>query len=153
MWQIRPDDLSSPAVHDLLAAHLAHMHSQTPAESVHALGLEQLQGADTAVYTAWDGPSLAGMGALVRLNANDGEIKSMRTADAARGKGAGRALLRHLIDAASAQGMTDLWLETGVEDGFVAARNLYLSEGFVECDPFGSYTDDPLSVFMTRRLG
>lgn len=152
MWQIRPDDLSSPAVRDLVAAHLAHMHSQTPAESVHALGLAQLKGPDVTMYTAWDGTVLGGMGALVRLDAVDGELKSMRTTDAARGKGAGRALLRHLMAAASARGMTDLWLETGVEDGFIAARSLYLSEGFVECGPFGSYTDDPLSVFMTRRL-
>ncbi len=35
---------------------------------------------------------------------------------------------------------------------FLAARTLYASEGFTECEPFGSYRPDPASTFMTRPL-
>lgn len=152
MWQICPDDLSSEPVRALIAEHLAHMHSQTPAESVHALDVEALQRPGVTMYAVWDGEILGGIGALQRLDAVNGELKSMRTTDAARGRGAGRALLRHIMDAARAEDITSLWLETGVEDGFIAARNLYASEGFVECGPFANYAADPISVFMTRTL-
>jgi len=34
---------------------------------------------------------------------------------------------------------------------FEPARQLYARAGFTVCGPFGDYTDDPNSVFMTRR--
>lgn len=152
MWHIRPDDLTGDAIRALVLEHLAHMHAQTPSESVHALDLSALQRAEVTMYSAWKGPVLGGIGALQRLDARRGELKSMRTTAEARGRGAGRALLRHLVRVARAEGITSLWLETGADDGFVAARSLYRSEGFVECGPFADYADDPLSVFMTRAL-
>jgi hypothetical protein len=36
---------------------------------------------------------------------------------------------------------------------FKPAQTLYESFGFVYCGPFGSYKDDPYSVFMTLELG
>lgn len=72
--------------------------------------------------------------------------------DRFRGTGAGRALLRHIVDEARRRGITTLWLETGAEEYFAPARALYTSEGFVECGAFGSYLPDPHSRFMTRGL-
>ena len=46
----------------------------------------------------------------------------------------------------------DLWLETGSRDASAAARRLYERVGFTYCPPFGSYVEDPESVFMTRHL-
>jgi putative acetyltransferase len=43
-------------------------------------------------------------------------------------------------------------LETGSMDFFIPARSLYARAGFVPCGPFGSYAEDPYSVFMTRSL-
>jgi len=48
--------------------------------------------------------------------------------------------------------MTQLSLETGSYDAFTPARSLYARFGFDECPPFGDYTLDPLSTFMTRVL-
>lgn len=152
MWNIRVDDLSGSEIRDLLAEHLAHMRSQTPAESVHALDLSALTREGITVFSAWDGSALGGMGALQRLNDTQAELKSMRTTTAARGRGAGRALLRHIMTVSRAAGVESLWLETGAEAGFAPARSLYASEGFVTCGPFAGYTADPLSVFMTKRL-
>ena len=39
---------------------------------------------------------VVGVGALKRLSADHGEVKSMYTAEAARGRGVGSAMLRHL---------------------------------------------------------
>jgi putative acetyltransferase len=37
-------------------------------------------------------------------------------------------------------------------EAFKPAQRLYESVGFVYCGPFGEYTEDPNSVFMTMRL-
>jgi putative acetyltransferase len=43
-------------------------------------------------------------------------------------------------------------LETGSSEAFMAARAMYLKNGFVICGPFGDYKLDPHSVFMTKHL-
>lgn len=150
--EIRRDDLTGAATRALVAAHLGDMHQHTPPESVHALGIDQLRDPAIRVWSAWVGDDLAGIGALKRLDDARGEVKSMRVAPAHLGTGVGRALVRHIMAAARAEGLTSLWLETGAGDEFVAARSLYLSEGFTPCGPFDGYAEDRLSVFFTREL-
>jgi len=36
---------------------------------------------------------------------------------------------------------------------FEPARKLYCAFGFMSCGPFGSYAEDPNSVFLTRAIG
>ena len=146
------DDLTHPAVHALLDEHLQHMHELSPPESVHALDLEKLRRPDITFWTAWDGPLLLGCGALKELDATHGEVKSMRTPDSLRRRGAGRALLAHLIAEARSREYQRLSLETGSMAAFRPAQQLYESFGFEYCGPFGSYVEDPLSAFMTLRL-
>ena len=76
----------------------------------------------------------------------------MRTAPRARGRGVATSLLEHVVRDATARGVVRLSLETGSMEFFAAARALYARSGFEPCDPFGSYVEDPNSVFMTRRL-
>ena len=146
------DDLTAAPTRALIAAHLAGMHENSPPESVHALDLTALLSDEITVWSAWNGDDLVGVGALKELDAERGELKSMRVDDRFRGTGAGRALLRHIVAEAERRGIRSLWLETGSEDAFVPARRLYASEGFVECEPFEGYGPDPLSTFMTRTL-
>jgi putative acetyltransferase len=150
---IDPDALTAADTRALAAAHLAGMHANTPAESVHALDLDALRGDGVRVWAARVDGELAGIAALSRLDERDAEVKSMRVAEAFLGRGIGRALVRHLVAEARAAGIRRLWLETGSTPDFVAARTLYAQEGFVECPPFGSYRPDPLSTFMTREIG
>ena len=150
--EIRADDLSGDATRRLIALHLAGMHDTSPPESVHALDIDGLRHPSLSVWSAWIDGELAGVGALKRLDADRGEIKSMRVDDRFRGAGAGRALLRHIVDEARGIGMSSLWLETGTTPDFAAAQRLYASEGFVACGPFEDYALDPFSVFMTRAL-
>ena len=150
--EIRVDDLSGDATRALITAHLAGMHDTSPPESVHALDLDGLRDPAITFWSAWSGPELAGIGALKRLDAQRGEIKSMRVDDRFRGTGVGRALLRHIVEEARGRGMTSLWLETGSTAEFLPAKRLYESEGFVECGPFEGYALDPFSIFLTRTL-
>ena len=76
----------------------------------------------------------------------------MHTARAARGRGAGSAMLRHLIAAAQARGLSRLSLETGSMAHFQPARALYRRFCFTDCEPFADYRPDPNSVFMSLDL-
>ena len=150
--QIRIDDLSGPDIRALLEEHLADMRRISPPESVHALDLDALRRPEISFWTAWSGAELIACGALKTLDATHGEIKSMRSATAHRGTGAGRAMLRHILDEARRRGLSRLSLETGSQPAFEPARRLYASFGFDVCGPFAHYADDPNSVFMTRSL-
>ncbi len=149
---IRVDDLDGPEIHALLAEHLRNMHRISPSGSVHALDLDGLRDPRITFWSAWSGDALLGCGALKRLDADHGEIKSMRTAEAWRRSGVGRAMLAHIVDEARHRGYRRLSLETGSQPEFAAAHRLYADFGFVSCPPFADYRPDPHSVFMTLDL-
>jgi putative acetyltransferase len=150
--RIELDDLSHPAVHELLREHLANMYELSPADKVFALDLAKLRSPDITFWTAWDGELLLGCGALKELSAKHGEIKSMRTPVKQRRRGAGRALLVRIIETARQRGYELLSLETGSHSAFLVAQGLYQSVGFQYAGPFGTYKEDPNSVFMSLRL-
>ena len=149
---IELDDLSRPEVHALLREHLDDMYDLSPPEDVHALDLSGLRSSNVAFWTVWDSDELLGCGALKELTPTHGEVKSMRTPRAARRRGAGRAILEHIIGEARARGYDRLSLETGSQDAFRPAHRLYESFGFVYCGPFADYGPSPNSVFMTLML-
>lgn len=151
-FEFRVDDLSGEATQKLVARHLAGMHENSPACSVHAFDIDRLSQPGVTFWSAWAGGEIAGMGALKLIDAARGEIKSMRVADAWLGKGVGRALLRHIVGEARLRGLKSLWLETGSAPAFKPALTLYESEGFVFCGPFEGYSEDPFSRFMTREI-
>ena len=150
---IEIDDLSRPQVHALLEEHLSNMHELSPPEQVFALDLTKLRVPEITFWTVWDEERLIGCGALKELSPQHGEIKSMRTPAAARGRGAARAVLTHIISVARQRGYARLSLETGTHPAFEAAHTLYRSAGFTASGPFGSYSPNPHSYFMELRLG
>ncbi len=149
---IRQDHLTETASRELVARHLRGMHENSPMDSCFALDIDGLLQPGVTFWTGWDGPEIAVMGALKRLDETNGEIKSMRVADAYLGRGAGRVMLYHVLAQARAWGLSKLWLETGSTPAFVPALKLYESEGFAFCGPFGSYVENPFSRFMSRAV-
>jgi putative acetyltransferase len=150
--RIEVDDLTRPAVHDLLNEHLANMYELSPPEQVFALDLSKLRVPDITFWTVWESDQLLGCGALKELTAKHGEIKSMRTPAKLRGRGAGRTVLTQIIETARQRGYQLLSLETGTHPAFLAAQRLYSSAGFQESGPFANYKEDPHSLFMQLRL-
>jgi len=153
MIQIALDDPTRPDVHQLLSEHQADMFATSPAESVHALDQSALSHEAITFWTARENGVLLGCGALKELATSDGdgrsgEIKSMRTTAAARGRGVATLMLNHIVAEAGRRGYERLNLETGTEEYFAPARRLYARHGFTECPPFADYTLDPNSVFM-----
>lgn len=149
---IARDDPTRPDVFALLQEHLRSMHALSPPESVHALDVSGLQRPEISFWSVREDGALLGCGALKELSPDHGEVKSMRTPQALRRRGAGRAMLAHIIAEARRRGYRRLSLETGTAEAFQPAWRLYESAGFTTCGPFADYRLDPHSVFMTLAL-
>ena len=150
--RVEIDDPERPDVDALLEEHLRSMYELSPPESVHALDVSRLKGPDITFWSVRDGGTLLGCGALKEIDPEHGEVKSMRTPQALRRRGAGRAVLIQIVSEARLRGYKRLSLETGSMDAFLPAQKLYESFGFTYCGPFGDYKPDPYSVFMTLTL-
>jgi putative acetyltransferase len=146
------DDIRGPEIQALLQEHLDQMRATTPPGSIHALDVEALRKPDVTFWSAWEDGELLGCGALKQLDARQGEIKSMRTPALHRRKGVARAILETIISEAIRRGYRRLSLETGSNETFAPARNLYASLGFEYCEPFNGYHPDPNSVYMDVEL-
>jgi putative acetyltransferase len=133
----------------LLQAHLDFCHSSSPPESVYALDVEKLVSPAITVFGARIDGALVGVGAIRQLDSDHAELKSMHTAISCRGKGIGRAMVSHLLELAKQRGVSRVSLETGTNEAFKPARDLYESFGFKPCKPFGDYLPHPISVCMT----
>jgi putative acetyltransferase len=149
--QISIDDPRADDVRALLDRHLAFARATTPPEDVFALDVDGLLDASVTFFSFRDGGVL-GVAALKELDEHHGEIKSMHTADEARGRGIARALVDHIIGVARERGYRRLSLETGAGPAFAPARALYASANFTPCEAFGDYTPSPRSAYMTLEL-
>ena len=152
MVDIVPADLGDLGLTSFLQEHLDDMAPTAPPESRHALDLEALQRPDVRLWTALDGRTTIGTVALVEIEPGHDELKSMRTAPSRRGEGIARQLLAHALEDARSRVVTRISLETGSMEFFAPARGVYRRAGFRECPPFGSYVEDPHSVFLTYDL-
>lgn len=150
MLTIQTETPLQDAVIALLEKSDAYMATLYPAESNHLLDPQTLAAAHIDFFVArWNGAAI-GCAALVTDGKGQGELKRMFVDDAARGRGAGRALLAKIEEAARTKGIRVLQLETGGEQP--EALGLYRAAGFAERGPFGSYKPDPLSLFMEKQL-
>ena len=111
---IRVDNLTHPEVIDLIRLHLQGMSQHSPPESVHALGIEALRKPEITFWSVWDESQLMGCGALKELDAQHGEIKSMRTATAHLRKGVAANLMRHILEEAKRRSYRRLEPRNGV---------------------------------------
>jgi len=120
-----------------------------PPESRHGLDLAAYAQSEVTLFVAREGGVALGCGAYQLQGGDNAEIKSMFVVPEAQGRGIGRAILAAIEDALRGRVGT-LRLETGIEQP--AAIRLYERAGFGRRGPFGSYCDDPLSIFMEKPL-
>lgn len=152
--EIRRADPAESGMKALLTAHLLHAAEAAPDESNHTLSPEELSGPGIRFWALEAGGVLTGCGALAALPDGTAEVKSVHVAESARGKGLAKVMMHHLEHEARKTGATALVLETGSAlcPDYDAARALYESLGYQYCAPFGSYSEDPMSAFMTLPL-
>jgi putative acetyltransferase len=150
--QIAVDDPTRSDVRALVERHVEFARAQTPPEHSFALSANGLIDPAITVFSFRAHGTVLGIGALKRLGPHHAEIKSMHTAEAARGRGIGRAILVHLVDVARTLGARRVSLETGTTVAFAPARALYENVGFVKCGPFADYRPSEDNLFMTLEL-
>ena len=124
-----------------------------PAESNHIEAPENLVGPHVRFVGAYDGDVLCGCGAakIVRSDPPYGEIKRVFVPSSHRGLGVSKAIMSDLETWLLSCGIGLSRLETGIHQP--EAIGLYRSLGYREIGPFGTYTADPLSLFMEKPLG
>ena len=149
---IRIGGLDDPHVIALLELHAREMSDHSPPGTCHFLDLSGLKTPDITFLGAWEGDTLLGVGALKQLDPLTGEVKSMRVAESARGRGVGFALLDHIVGLARDRGYTALKLETGTRPLFEAAHSLYRRYGFAPCPPFAGYVETDFNRFYALDL-
>lgn len=147
---INIEDPSQPEIEQLLRNGEAFAAALYPAESNHFLSVDELRKDNVRFLVARTAEGKAVGTAATPLNAGWAELKRMWVEPEARGRGLARQLLRRVEAEASEAGATILRLETGVDSR--EALGLYSASGFSVIGPFGSYSPDPLSVFMEKQL-
>ncbi|MDQ1439383.1 MAG: putative acetyltransferase [Acidimicrobiaceae bacterium] len=151
--EIDTDDPRREDVRRLLERHLDFAREVTPPGHVHALDIEGLCDPAVTFFSGREDGVLVAVGALKELDATHGELKSMHTSDAVRGRGVGRAMVDHILSVAAARNYRRVSLETGTLEAFAPARALYAKAGFEPCPPFGDYTANPVSTCMSIAVG
>ena len=147
---IRPEDPRQGDVQALLGQSDDYFRALYPAESNHLVSADDLGTHRTVFLAARRDGELLGSIALLEIASGHAEIKRMFVRAEARGYGLGRRLLNALEDVARHRSITRMSLETGIKE--TEAIGLYRASGYQDCPPFGDYKDDPLSIFMTKRL-
>ena len=142
-------DPRDPQVTALLQASHALMESLFPPEDNHYLSIDALCVPEVHFFAARDGDTVLGCGAFKTMG-DYGEVKSMFTAEAGRGKGVASAILTQIDAQARELGLASLKLETG--DLLHAAHKLYAKHGFILCGPFGDSEENKSSIFMEKPL-
>ena len=143
----RPDSADAIGLIDQLEAHLDPLY---PPQSRHGYSVEKLLAQAVAFFVLRENDIAAGCGGVQLFGAAYGEIKCMYVRLRFRGLGFGKLVLAHLADHARAHGVGLLRLETGIHQA--AAISLYERTGFQRIPPFGTYVDDPLSLFFEKQI-
>jgi putative acetyltransferase len=147
---IQIGDPDSPAARELIERLDILMSSLYPAESNHLLSVEALRQPNVTFLTAGVDGEVAGCGAVVNQGGEYAEIKRMFVLPEFRGLKLGRRILEELENRARVSGLALARLETGIHQP--EALLLYERAGYQRRGPFGDYSEDPLSIFMEKKL-
>lgn len=143
----RPDTPDAQALIEELESYL---EPQYPRESRHGYSVEKLLQAKVDFFLVREDGEAAGCGGVQLYGPDYGELKRMYVRPRFRGLGLGKFLLEHLAEHARRNGVGVLRLETGIYQK--EAIGLYEAFGFERIPPFGTYREDPLSVFFEKRI-
>jgi len=147
---IEPEDPRQADVRRIFAESGAYLQALYPSESNHVVDVDAFAAPDAVFLAARRNGELLGTIAFWIIAPGHAEIKRMFVRAEARGNGVGRRLLGALEDTARQRNVEQISLETGIRQP--EAIRLYRASGYQDCPPFGTYCDDPLSLFMTKRL-
>ena len=122
-----------PTAANLFTEYLPFFQRHLSSEAVTTFVEERLRAADSVIFIAFDGDRAIGMAQVYPTFSSLAMerawvLNDLFVAPAARGTGAGRALLRRVCEGAERAGCVHVALETAEDN--VKAQGLYQSEGF-----------------------
>ncbi len=144
------ESADQPDVIALIDALDAYQGALYPPESNYHLSVEALKQPNVLFCVVRDDDGAAlGCGAVVLLEGY-GELKRMYVNPGHRGRGIAKAIITFLEHEAARRDYTILRLETGIHQA--EALGLYGRAGYVRRGRYGDYPEDPLSVFMEKKI-
>jgi len=147
---VQVSDPATVEARRLIAKLDEYLSDLYPAESNHLLSVEALQQPGVTFLLARVDGQAIGCGAFVNRGGEYAEVKRMFVLPEFRGLKVGWRILDELESRARDAGLALARLEAGVSQP--QALQLYERAGYWRCGRFGDYPDDPLSVFMEKRL-
>jgi putative acetyltransferase len=147
---IKTADPRTPAIQELITELDAYQASLYPPESNHLEPVEKLVSPDYYFIAAWNDHEVLGIASFRRMPENYVEIKRLYVPHQNRSMGLAKKLMNALEEKATQEGFSEARLETGIDQK--EALGLYQTLGYDKTEPFGSYQEDPLSVFMRKKL-
>ena len=127
-----------------------HLEPYYPKTSRHGYSVEKLLQQGVAFFVTRHDGIPAGCGGVQFYGSEYGEIKRMFVRPQFRGLGLARLMLNHLEAYAREHNIHVLRLETGIHQK--EAIRLYEKSGYQSVPPFGAYVEDPLSLFLEKRI-
>ena len=149
MIVIRQVDPTRAEVIELIHQLDEYQESMYPPESNHLDSIDELSKTNVNFIAAYAGSEICGIGAVRVLN-DYGEIKRLYVAEKYRGKGIAKEIVKELENRLIKRSIFTARLETGIHQH--EAIDLYKKLGYSKIAPFGDYTEDPLSVFMEKKI-
>ena len=149
MLTIKPVDPDRTEVFRLIEQLDAYQSSLYPPESNHLDSIDALSRSNAFFLAAYEGSTICGIGS-VKVLEDYGEIKRLYVPPNQRGKGIAVAIMEKLEQHLIEEAIPVARLETGVHQ--TEALGLYERLGYRRVSPFGDYQEDPLSVFMEKKL-
>ena len=149
MIEIRQVDPMQVEVIELIYQLDEYQESMYPSKSNHLDSIDELSKTNVNFLAAYGDSEICGIGAVRVLN-DYGEIKRLYVPEKYRGKGIAKEIVKELENCLDKRSIFTARLETGIHQH--EAIDLYKKLGYSEIAPFGDYTEDPLSVFMERKI-
>jgi len=143
---IQIDPIEAAALIRELDGYLTSLY---PPESNHLESIEDLSRKNVKMFGCKIKGNIVAMGA-VKLMTVYGELKRLYVSPRYRGKGFAVEILKRLELEILNNCLDYARLETGIYQK--EALNVFQKNGYDKCNTFGKYIDDPLSVFMEKRL-
>jgi len=143
----RPDTPDAITLIEELEEHLAPFY---PATSRHGYSVEKLIKQGVAFFVTRQDGVPAGCGGVQFFGTEYGELKRMFVRPKFRGLGLAKLMLEHLEAYSLEHNISLLRLETGIHQK--EAISLYGHMGYKTRPPFGEYINDPLSLFLEKKI-
>jgi putative acetyltransferase len=150
MFEIKQVNPALSEVMNLIQQLDEYQKSMYPPESNHLDPVDELSKSNVVFMAVYIDSEICGIG-CVKMFDDYGELKRLYVTGKHRGKGLAKALINELESHLVKNRIMVARLETGIHQH--EAIGLYKRLGYSETAPFGDYMEDPLSVFMERKIG